>query len=76
MREWVRHGRKGQPSGHQKKSQGSAETRNRMTYESGYTYGHPVRHAMQARQKAYNGGVKRCIIGFQFLYSSICYGVL
>jgi hypothetical protein len=53
MREWVRHGRKGQPSGRQKKSQGSAETRNTMTYESGYAYGHPVRHAMQAQQKAY-----------------------
>ena len=33
MREWVRHERKGQPSGRQKKSQGSEETRNRMTYK-------------------------------------------
>jgi hypothetical protein len=38
MREWVRHERKGQPSGHQKKSQGSEETRNRMMY-AGMTEG-------------------------------------
>jgi len=46
MREWAGHGRKGRDSqvavkskkGAIQPSQGSAETRNTMTYESGYAY--------------------------------------